>query len=153
MVRRVRRIQPLAGDGSTQGELFAAYRHHAFITNSTLATVEADQHHRDHAVVEQVIAELKAGPLAHLPSGSYPANAAWVACAVIAFNLAPAAAVAAGLAKARWATLRRKIINVPARIASTGRRLVLHLPQHWPWTPAWEAMWSAAVGPPTQITT
>ena len=153
VVRRVRRLQPLASDGSQQGELFAAYRHHAFITNSTLPTVEADQRHRDHAIVEQVIAELKDGPLAHLPSGLYPANAAWVACAVIAFNLARTAAVAAGMAKARWASLRRKIINVPARVATTGRRLVLHLPQHWPWTADWEALHAAAASPPTPSTT
>ena len=152
VVRRVRRIQPLACDGSQQGELFAAYRHHAFITNSTLDTVEADQHHRDHAIVEQVIAELKDGPLAHLPSGNYAANAAWVSCAVIAFNLARVAAVAAGLARARWATLRTKIINVPARVASTGRRLLLHLPRDWPWATSWHHLHTAATGPPTPTT-
>lgn len=127
VVRRVKRLQPKAGGGTVQGELFAAYRYHAFITNSTLDTVTADARHRDHAIVEQVIAELKNGPLAHLPSGKYAANAAWVACAVIAFNLARAAAVAAGMPKARWATLRIRIIGVPARIAVTGRRHVLHL--------------------------
>lgn len=46
---RTPRFQPLASDGSEQGELFATYRHHAFITNSTLGMVEADQRHRDHA--------------------------------------------------------------------------------------------------------
>ena len=148
VVRRVRRLQPLAGDGSTQGELFAAYRHHAFITNSTLTAVEADQHHRDHAIVEQVIAELKDGPLAHLPSGSYPANAAWVSCAVTAFNLARAAAVAADLATIRWASLRAKIINVPARVARSGRRVVLHLPTHWPWADSWAKLHAATTRPP-----
>lgn len=148
IVRRVKRLQPLAGDGTEQGELFATYRHHAFITNSTLELVEADQRHRDHAVVEQTIAELKDGPLAHLPSGKYAANAAWVAHAVIAFNLARAAAAAADLHRARWATLRTRIINVPARIATTGRRLLVHLPTHWPWASAWEALWSNATGPP-----
>ena len=59
--------------------MFAVHRHHAFITNSTLDIVTADQTHRDHAIVEQVIAELKDGPLAHLPSGKYAANAAWLA--------------------------------------------------------------------------
>lgn len=148
VVRRVRRHQPLASDGSQQGELFAAHRHHAFITNSTLSIVDADQTHRDHAVVEQVIAELKAGPLAHLPSGKYAANAAWVATAAIAFNLARAAAAAAGQARIRWASLRAKIINVPARIASTGRRQILHLPRNWPQTTAWQTLWLAATGPP-----
>jgi hypothetical protein len=153
IVRRVKRLQPLAGDGTEQGELFATYRHHAFITNSTLELVEADQRHRDHAVVEQTIAELKDGPLAHLPSGKYAANAAWVAHAVIAFNLARAAAVAADLHRARWATLRIRIINVPARIATTGRRLLVHLPTHWPWASAWEALWSNATGPPAPTAT
>lgn len=148
VVRRVRRLQPLAGDGSQQGELFATYRHHAFITNSTLPTVQADQRHRGHAIVEQVIAELKDGPLAHLPSGKYAANAAWVACAVIAFNLARAVAVAANLTKARWATVRTKVLNVPARIATTSRRLVLHLPAHWRWAQSWQTLHTVATGPP-----
>jgi hypothetical protein len=153
VVRRVKRLQPLAGDGTEQGELFATYRHHAFITNSTLGTIEADQRHRDHALVEQVIAELKEGPLAHLPSGKYAANAAWVAHAVIAFNIARATAVTASMRTARWATLRTRIINIPARIATTGRRLVLHLPSHWPWASGWELLWSTATGPPAVITT
>jgi hypothetical protein len=151
IVRRVKRLQPLASDGTEQGELFATYRHHAFITNSTLGIVEADQRHRDHAIVEQVIAELKDGPLAHLPSGKYTANAAWVSCAAIAFNVARAAAVAAGQAKARWATLRTRIINIPARIATTGRRLVLHLPTHWPWAHAWNSLHAIATGPPPAL--
>jgi hypothetical protein len=153
IVRRVRRLQPLTSDGSEQGELFAAYRHHAFITNTTLNVVEADQRHRDHALIEQVIAELKDGPLAHLPSGRYAANAAWVACAVIAFNLARGTAVAAAMRTARWATMRTQIINIPARIAATGRRLVIHLPSHWPWRPGWELLWSTATGPPVTATT
>jgi hypothetical protein len=59
VVRRVKRLNPAAHAG--QGELFDAYRHHGFITNSTLGTIEADTRHRDHAVIEQVIAELKDG--------------------------------------------------------------------------------------------
>ncbi len=149
VVRRVKRLQPLASDGSEQGELFAAYRHHAFITNTTFATVEADQLHRDHAIVEQVIAELKDGPLTHLPSGKY---AAWVSLAASAFNIGRAAAVAANLTKARWATPRRKLINVPARIATPGRRLVPHLPTHWPWAHAWEALHAVATTPPRTVT-
>lgn len=132
IVRRVRRQQPRTSDGSVQGELFADWRHHAFVTNSTLTTIEADERHRDHAIIEQVIAELKDGPLAHLPSGHYAANAAWVSFAALTFNLARAASIAAGIATARWATLRRRIITVPARLAATGRRLALHLPTRWP---------------------
>ena len=148
IVRRVKRLQQLASDGTEQGELFATYRHHGFITNSPLGIVEADQRHRDHAIVEQVIAELKDGPLAHLPSGKYAANAAWVSLAVIAFNITRAAAVAADLSKARWATLRRKIIKIPGRIASTARRLDLHLPVRWPWAHGWDNLHALATGPP-----
>lgn len=148
VVRRVRRLRPRTSDGSVQGELFADWRHHAFVTNSTLTTIEADQRHRDHAIVEQVIAELKDGPLAHLPSGHYAANAAWVAFAALAFNLARAASLAAGMTTARWASLRRRIINVPARLATTARRIVVHLPTHWPWASAWTTLWDAATGPP-----
>jgi len=149
VVRRVKRLQPKAGDGSIQGELFATYRYHAFVTNSSLSTVQADEKHRDHAIIEQVIAELKSGPIAHLPSGSYTANAAWLAHAVLAFNLARAAAHAAGMRRARWATLRTRVINVPARIAATGRKLVMHLPEQWPWQPAWNLLWHHATGPPS----
>lgn len=147
VVRRVRRLQRDDADPG-QGELFGAYRYHAFITNSTLSAVDADQWHRDHAIVEQVISELKQGPMAHLPSGSYAANAAWMSCAVIAFNLARAAAVAADLPKARWATIRTRIINIAARIATHSRQLILHLPHQWTWAKQWLQLHAAATGPP-----
>ena len=108
--------------------------------------------HRDHAVVEQVIAELKAGPLAHLPSGKFAANQAWLALTVIAFNLARAAAVAATMPTARWATIRTRIINLPARIARRARRLHLHLPDHWPWQQHWQLLWTTATSPPATAT-
>lgn len=116
--------------------------------------MEADARHRDHAVIEQVIAELKAGPLAHLPSGSYAANAAWLAHTVIAFNLARAAGVLASTrhARARWTTLRTQLINVPARVARSARRLTLHLPAAWPWAEEWESLFAAATGPPPIVT-
>ena len=101
MVRRVKRVQALASDGTEQGELFATYRHHGFVTNSTLSTIEADARHRDHAVIEQVIAELKDGPMAHLPSGKKTANSAWLIHAVMAFNLARATGVLASPRHAR----------------------------------------------------
>lgn len=152
VVRRVKRLNPHVHSG--QGELFDTYRNHAFVTNSTLTTIEADARHRDHAIVEQVIAELKDGPLAHLPSGKYAANAAWLAHAVIAFNLARAAWVAASgrHARARWATLRTHLINIPARIASSGRRLILHLPTQWPWELAWHSLFDIATSPPQTVT-
>lgn len=146
VVRRVKRLGKAVADG--QGELFTTWRHHAFITNVPLDAVTTDRHHRAHAIVEQVIAELKAGPLAHLPSGHFPANAVWLACSVIAFNLSRAAAVAAGTPTARMSTMARTIIAVPARLATTSRRLVMHLPTRWPWRHAWQNLWDTATGPP-----
>ncbi len=105
VVRRVQRLSPRA-TAAGQGELFSTWRHHGFVTNSTLTTIAADETHRDHAIVEQVIAELKNGPLAHAPSGKFLANAAWLTLACLAFNLLRTAGVAASArhAKARWAT-------------------------------------------------
>ena len=100
-----------------------------------LDTVAADKTHRGHAIIEQVHADLKNSALAHLPSGKFTANAAWLVLAVIAFNLTRAAATLTGtdLAKATTATIRRKLIAVPARLASSARRVTLHLPTAWPW--------------------
>lgn len=148
MVRRVKRLNPAGQD-----PLVESYRYHAFITNSDLDTVEADRRHRDHAIVEQVIAELKAGPLAHLPSGRFTANAAWLACAVIAFNLSRAAAHAAGMSTARMPTITRRLIMIPARIAHRARRRYLHMPRRWPWATQFTRLWTTAtaVGPPLAL--
>ena len=144
VVRRVQRLNPAETAG--QDELFTTWRHHGFVTNSTLSTVAADETHRDHAIIEQVIAELKNGPLAHAPSGKFAANAAWLTLACLAFNVLRAAGAAASPrhAKARWATLRTHLVAIPARIASSARRLVLHLPTNWPWAPAWDDLWATA---------
>jgi len=48
--------------------------------------LDAEASHRDHAIIEQVIADLNDSALAHLPSGKFTANAAWLVCAAIAFN-------------------------------------------------------------------
>jgi len=145
VVRRVQRLN-VSADAAGQDELFASWRHHGFVTNSTLAAVAADETHRDHAIVEQVIAELKSGALAHAPSGKFDANAAWLALACLAFNLLRAAGVAASTrhAKARWSTLRTQLVAVPARVASSARRLMLHLPTNWPWAHAWDNLWATA---------
>ena len=115
----------------------------------------ADKTHRGHAIIEQVHADLKHAALAHLPSGKFTANAAWLVLAVMAFNLTRAAATTTGpgLAKATTATIRRKLIAVPARVASSARRVTLHLPAHWPWETPWSDLFNRACGPPTAPTT
>ena len=150
----VRRIPDLntkkaASDGSTQDALFEVWRFHAFFTTADpeiLDTVAADKTHRHHAVIEQVHADLKNSALAHLPSGIFNANAAWLVLAVIAFNLTRAAGTVAApdLARATTATIRRKLIAVPARTASSARRITLHLPTSWPWQCAWTELFNRA---------
>jgi hypothetical protein len=141
IVRRVRRLAP-----PTQGELLPAWRHHAIFTDSPFPMLAAETDHRDHAIIEQVIADLVDGPLAHLPSGDFAANAAWLTCAGIAHNLLRAAATLASRrhGKARGSTLRRELINIPARLAHRGRdQLVLHLPRDWPWRDGFEGVFDA----------
>ena len=54
-----------------RGELFTAWRYHAFITDSQVELVQAEKHHREHAIIEQVNAELYDSALAH-PLGLVP---------------------------------------------------------------------------------
>jgi hypothetical protein len=149
IVRRVKRLNPDA-QVQGQGELFSTYRYHCAFTDSPLSLVDAEQDHRRHAVVEQVIADMKAGPLAHLPSGDFQANAAWLALAAITHNLMRALGTLTSTfhAKATTGTLRDQLIRVPARIASRARRLTLHLPTNWPWRDAWSEMFAVLHAPP-----
>jgi hypothetical protein len=133
-----------------QGELFTAWRYHAFITDSTLELVQAEKQHRQHAIIEQTNADLKDSALAHLPSKSFAANAAWLTLAAIAYNLTRAAGALASLfhAKARTGTLRRHLITVPARLARRSRRIILHLPHAWPYQHAVTGLFAATHAPP-----
>jgi hypothetical protein len=112
----VRRVRPTPG---SQLALFTDFDYHAMVTNcdGDLLQVEAD--HRRHAVVEQSIAELKSAGLAHLPSGRFMANAAWLALAVTAHNLRRAVGALAGMGRARRAARRRTAGSGP----DGGRRL------------------------------
>jgi hypothetical protein len=151
IVRRVRVLNKKAAEG--QGELFPAWRYHAVFTDSPFVMLQAEEQHRDHAIVEQVFSDWNYGPLAHMPSGQFNANAAWTVIAAISQNLMRAAGALAGplLAKARAATIRRDIINIAARIARTGRgNLTLHLPEGWHREHEWTGLWTKTrgTGPP-----
>jgi hypothetical protein len=128
IVRRTRLVGP-------QAELWPDWRHFAFVTNRSedIAIVEAE--HRDHAVVEQVIADLKDQALAHFPSGHFSANAAWTVLGALAHNLLrwtqllglPDTTVRAAR------TLRRRLLAIPGRLTRHARGWTLHLPARWPW--------------------
>ena len=149
IVRRVRDLNKQAAAG--QDELFPVWRYHAVFTDSPFELVQAEGQHRDHAVVEQVFADVTSGPLAHMPSGVFAANAAWLSIAAMAHNLLRAAGALAVLpfAKARAATIRRDLIAVAARTARHGRgHLTLHLPEGWHREHEWQNLFAAACGPP-----
>jgi hypothetical protein len=149
IVRRVRDLNKKAPAG--QDELFPVWRYHAVFTDSPFELVQAEGQHRDHAVVEQVFADVTSGPLAHMPSGVFAANAAWLSIAAMAHNLVRAAGALASLsfAKARAATIRRDLIAVAARTARHGRgHITLHLPGAWHREQEWLNLLAAACGPP-----
>jgi len=129
----VRRVPPTPG---SQLALYVDYSHHPLITNrpGEMLALEAD--HRAHAEVENTIRDLKYGMgLNHLPSGRFGANGAWLALNVMAHNLLRwAGAIALGNSEPMTTkTFRRRLVALPGRLARSGRRLTLHLPEHWPW--------------------
>ena len=159
VVRRIPDVHASKKQAAGQGALFDLWRFHAFFTTvpaEQLDTVAADSTHRGHAIIEQVHADLKASALAHLPSGRFTANSAWLVLAVIAFNLTRAAATltaAPDLVKATTATVRRKLIHVPARVATSARRITLHLPHAWPWQQPWTHLFDRVADPPATAST
>src|SRR3954463_12393034 len=136
----VRRVK----DARYPDVLFPVWRYHPFFPNSTLPTVEADIVHRRHAIIETVFADLIDGPLAHLPSGHFGANSAWVLCAAIAHNLLHTAGILAGRprARARGAPGRRQLRCDPARPSRPARAPSPPIPSRWPWAPAWLRLWN-----------
>ena len=130
IVRRVRN----QGD---QQQLFPTWRYHAFLTDRVGTTTWLDADHRRHAVCELAIRDLKAGAgLAHLPSGQFNANAAWLLAATLAHNLLRwTATLGLGVHKQQTVakTLRRTLLVLPGRLTRCARRWTLHLPAGWPW--------------------
>lgn len=128
VVRRTRLVGP-------QAELWPDWRHFCFITNRDEAIALVEAEHRDHAVVEQVISDLKDQALAHFPSGDFNANGAWTVLAALAHNLLrwtqllglPNTTIRAAR------TLRRRLLQIPGRLTSHARGWTLHLPARWPW--------------------
>jgi hypothetical protein len=128
IVRRTRLL-------GAQAELWPDWRHHAFLTNRVEAIETVEAEHRQHAVVELAIRDLKDQALAHFPSGKFLANAAWTVIAALAHNLL------------RWTTLiglpnttiptartsRMRLLNIPGRIARTARTVTIRMPARWPW--------------------
>jgi Transposase DDE domain group 1 len=128
VVRRVRTLD-------RQGQLLPSWELYPFLTNRTDALEVVEAEHRQHAVVELCIRDLKDQALAHFPSGRFFANAAWTVIAALAHNLLRWTGVL-GLPDrtVRVArTLRRRLLAIPGRLTRSARRWTLHLPARWPW--------------------
>ena len=136
----VRRVKPTPG---SQLALFTNYSYHAFITDRDGETLDLEVDHRRHAEIENAIRDLKYGVgLNHLPSGRFPANAAWLAVqslprtryGVMAHNLARwTTRIGLGEPVLTTKTLRRRFLSLAGRLTRKARRLTLHLPHRWPW--------------------
>ena len=122
-----------------QTALWPHWRYHAFCTNrDDLNTVDADAYHRAHATVELAIRDLKASTgLAHLPSGNFNANAAWLTCATLAHNLYrwinQLAKTRRGDQLTAGQTVRNQLLALPGRLVNHSGRTILRLPARWPW--------------------
>lgn len=126
--------------GRAQQRLWPDWRHHAFITNTTLDPVAADEFHRNHAVVELAIRDLKDGAgLEHMPSGRFHANGAWLAAAVLAHNLNRWTLTLADQPPVTNRTLRTRLISLAAVLVNRSGRPTLRLPARWPWAASFTA--------------
>jgi hypothetical protein len=128
IVRRVRTLD-------AQGELLPTWELFPFLTNRTDALELVETEHRQHAVVELCIRDLKDQALAHFPSGHFFANAAWTVIAALAHNLLRWTGVLGlpGRTIRVARTLRRRLLAIPGRLTRSARRWTLHLPARWPW--------------------
>jgi hypothetical protein len=128
VVRRTRLV-------GAQAELWPDWRYFAFLTNRTEALELVEAEHRQHAVVELTIRDLKDQALAHFPSGQFNANSAWTVIAAIAHNLLRwTTTIGLPAETVRTArTLRRRLLSIPGRLTRTARQWTLHLPARWPW--------------------
>jgi len=128
IVRRTRLI-------GAQAELFPDWRHFPFLTNRTDPITIVEAEHRQHAVVELVIRDLKDQALAHFPSGQFHANGAWTVIGALAHNLLRWAELLGAPGKIIRAarTVRRKLLALPGRLTTHAGLWTLHLPARWPW--------------------
>jgi Transposase DDE domain group 1 len=128
VVRRVRTLD-------RQGQLLPSWELFPFITNRTEDLMLVEAEHRQHAVVELAIRDLKDQALAHFPSGHFYANAAWTVIAALAHNLLRWTGLIGlpGQTVRAARTIRRRLLALPGRLTRTARRWTLHLPARWPW--------------------
>ena len=127
--------------GRAQQRLWPDWRHHAFLTDLDDDVITVDRFHRQHAVVELAIRDLKEGAgLEHIPSGNFQANSAWLQCAALAHNMIRWTATLGNarvenqLVIAR--TVRTQLLTIPGRLINRSGKPTLRMPTQWPWANA-----------------
>jgi hypothetical protein len=121
-----------------QLRLWPDWRHFAFLTDLDGDAVSLDAFHRQHAVIELDIRDLKDGAgLEHIPSGNFSANSAWLQCAVLAHNLIRWTATAGQPSPVEQRTVartfRQRLIDMPGRLINHAGTPTLRGPLNWPW--------------------
>ena len=136
IVRRTRLVGP-------QAKLFPDWRCFAFLTDLTDEATDLDAFHRERALTELDIRDLKDGGMEHCPSGSFSANSAWLQCAVLAHDLlrwtqllGDIAETEGGHRPAVARTIRYRFISMPGRLVNRSGRPTLRAPKRWPWRDA-----------------
>ncbi len=113
----------------------------AFATNSTRGQLaDLELRHRRRARAEDRIRCAKDTGLTNLPLHDFTQNQIWCALVALACELTAWMQMLAlpDTAARRWEPkrLRTRLFTVPATLARTGRRRLLHLAEHHPWATA-----------------
>jgi Transposase DDE domain group 1 len=110
------------------------YSYYAFLTDREGEMLELEADHRQHAVVESAIRDLKYRlALHHMPSGKFGANAAWLALNVIAHNLCRWLGRLGDYAVTCLTAWRHRFFALLGRLVEHGQQRRLGLPVGWPW--------------------
>jgi hypothetical protein len=138
----VRRAKLAPGEQPTLFHL-DGYKYNCFVTNTGpgLSIQLLDARHRAHARVEDRVRTGKDTGLGHLPSKSWTVNLAWCHAVTIATDLLAWLKLLGcpdlpTLNKAEPATLRYRLLHVPARLVRHARVRGLRIPTAWPWATA-----------------
>lgn len=134
-----------------QQDLFDSYVYGAIITNRQDDPATVVQWHRHRADCENLIKENKHGfALAHLPSGSLDANAAFSYTVALAFNIVQAMKLL--LLPPGWRSLtiknlRFRLLHLGGILVHHARELIIKLPQDYPYSHLYESLTYRVRGP------
>jgi hypothetical protein len=146
-----RRERPHPGATLTLWEATTGWRHQVVATDEPggemIPPAREEAEHRQHAAVEDRMRQGKQMGLALLPSRVWDINAAWLELIICADQLQALTRLLGfgqddPIRNAEIKRLRYRLLHVPARITTTGRQKILHLPRDWPWLAELKGAWA-----------